>query len=511
MKKHSKSIFSNSLLTSLLLICIPIFFSFDAKKPYVIKVEDELIRFIANNEDHSSLNFTNLEEGTIYILEYNRLPKMPEVHLADYNVTIIDSRSNFLQFIAQKNNIFSFKWDSQQNLREFSINVYPAEKVFNEKIVSKSQALISVDASVPVVDLVDSLISGDCFQVFNITGNAGSNGSGAGTFANGLTSIGINSGIVLSNGDIPNVIGPNNSCLQSGVLNSGSDPDLTQIAGVTVNDASIIEFDFIPTVDTVQFKFVWASEEYCNYSGSAFTDVCGFFVSGDGINGSYSNNSQNFAKSPFDPPNSSGGNINVNLFSHYNHSPAYYISNNISVCNTGGNCQGPPAHPLGTAPGVNEFELNAHSAVFDAIIPVTPCSTYHIKIAVGDGTDGIGDSAFFLQGNSWNQGNAVTVEAINSDDGSNQGFETCDTYYYEFCKDPASDINEEVTMDFVVSPNSTATAGADYEAFPTSVVIPAGIQCVQVPIETLEDDITEGQESIILEVDDACNCSSFRV
>lgn len=511
MKKHSKSVFSNSLLTSLLLICIPVLFSFDAKKPYVIKVEEELIRFIANNEDHSSMNFTNLEEGTIYILEYNRLPKMPEVHLADYNVTIIDSKSNFLQFIAQKNNIFSFKWDSQQDLREFAVNVYPAEKVFNEKIVSKSQAVISVDASVPVVDLVDSLISGDCFQVFNITGNAGSNGSGAGTFANGLTSIGINSGIVLSNGDVPNVIGPNNSCLQSGVLGSGSDPDLTQIAGVTVNDASIIEFDFIPTVDTVQFKFVWASEEYCNYSGSAFTDVCGFFVSGDGINGAYSNNSQNFAKSPFDPPNSSGGNINVNLFSHYNHSPTYYISNNISSCNTGGNCQGPPAHPLGTAPGVNEFELNAHSAVFDAIIPVTPCSTYHIKIAVGDGTDGIGDSAFFLQGNSWNQGNAVTVEAINSDDGSNQGFETCDTYYYEFCKDPASDINEEVTMDFVVSPNSTATAGADYEAFPTSVVIPAGIQCVQVPIETLEDDIAEGQESIILEVDDACNCSSSEV
>ncbi len=509
--KNQYTLIGSRLRTILLVVLSIPLFSFQYSSPYNIKIEDELIRFIANNHDHSSLNFTNIDIGSVYVLEYNRLPKMPEVILGNSNVTIINSRPNFIEFIAQKNNTFHFNWNSNQQLKEFSVNVYPREKVFEEKVVSKSQAVITTNSSVPVVDLVDSLISGDCFQIFNVTGNGGSNGVGAGTFANGSTSIGISSGIVLSNGNISNVIGPNNSCLQSGVLGSGSDPDLTQIAGVTVNDASIIEFDFIPTVDTVQFKFVWASEEYCNYSGSAYTDVCGFFVSGDGINGAYSNNSQNFAKSPFDPPNSSGGNINVNLFSHYNHSPSYYISNNISSCNNGGNCQGPPVHPLGTAPGVNEFELNAHSAVFDAIIPVTPCSTYHIKIAVGDGTDGIGDSAFFLQGNSWNQGNPVTVEAINSTDNSNQGFETCGTYYYEFCKDPSSNINEEVTMDFVVSPNSTATPGLDYNALPTSVVIPAGTQCVQVPITTLEDDLIEGQESIILDVEDACNCSSSEV
>lgn len=67
------------------------------------------------------------------------------------------------------------------------------------------------------------------------------------------------------------------------------DPDLGAIASNTVTNGCIIEFDFVPLGDSVSFKYMFASSEYPTYVCSGFNDAFGFFISGPGISGPYSN------------------------------------------------------------------------------------------------------------------------------------------------------------------------------------------------------------------------------
>ena len=60
-------------------------------------------------------------------------------------------------------------------------------------------------------------------------------------------------------------------------------------------DASILEFDFITFSDTILFSYVFASEEYKEFVNANFNDAFGFFISGPGISGPFSNNSMNIA------------------------------------------------------------------------------------------------------------------------------------------------------------------------------------------------------------------------
>jgi len=51
---------------------------------------------------------------------------------------------------------------------------------------------------------------------------------------------------------------------------------LTVLAGIATFDAAVLNFDFIPDSDTVQFQYVFGSEEYNEFVGSPFNDVFGF-------------------------------------------------------------------------------------------------------------------------------------------------------------------------------------------------------------------------------------------
>ena len=77
-----------------------------------------------------------------------------------------------------------------------------------------------------------------------------------------------------------------------------SDVDLVKLATGPVFDVVGIEFDFVPLDSFVNFRYVFASDEYCEYVGEKFNDVFGFFVSGPGINGSFNNKGQNVALVP---------------------------------------------------------------------------------------------------------------------------------------------------------------------------------------------------------------------
>ena len=108
-----------------------------------------------------------------------------------------------------------------------------------------------------------------------------------GTFAGGNgCGLPIDSGVILASGDLTNAIGPNTISWASttfyddtGILYS--DPDLDKLVGGSgTEDAAVLEFDIISTVSfTLQFQYVFASEEYPEFSGSKYNDPLGIFVS----------------------------------------------------------------------------------------------------------------------------------------------------------------------------------------------------------------------------------------
>ena len=79
---------------------------------------------------------------------------------------------------------------------------------------------------------------------------------------------------------------------------SGGDADLDQLAGVSTYDAAVLEFDFIPASDTLTFDYVFGSEEYNEYVCGTVNDAFGFFLSGPGIAGPYTNGAENIALVP---------------------------------------------------------------------------------------------------------------------------------------------------------------------------------------------------------------------
>ncbi len=120
----------------------------------------------------------------------------------------------------------------------------------------------------------------------------------AGFFSNGLSSgLGIDQGIVLATGFIQEkaggtsglILGPNSSSGTSANSTGApdlNDSDLADLIGVSVesiNDGSILEFQFTTTTGNAFFNYVFGSEEYNEFVDSSFNDVFGFFLDGENV------------------------------------------------------------------------------------------------------------------------------------------------------------------------------------------------------------------------------------
>lgn len=85
-----------------------------------------------------------------------------------------------------------------------------------------------------------------------------------GIFDASQTNLGMDSGLILANGDCRLAIGPND-LLEVGIFDDTGlegDEDMDAVSGYVTEDACILEFDFIPEEDAITFEFIWASEEY---------------------------------------------------------------------------------------------------------------------------------------------------------------------------------------------------------------------------------------------------------
>ncbi len=228
----------------------------------------------------------------------------------------------------------------------------------------------TIDQSVDPEQMIIDFFQNDSVTVSNVS--TAYDGSNMGFFDKGDTDFPIGAGIVISTGSVEEIPFPHDY-FGTGLTTGLEDYDINLAAGNTSGDAAILEFDFVPTNDQLlDFKYVFASEEYPEFVGTGFNDAFLFLISGPGINGPYSNGAENAAMVPgFDDPVSIN---NVNA----NNNPDLYIDNS----------------------GGQYLMFDAYTTELPATFYVDAGETYHAKIVVADVGDHAYDSAIFLGYNS---------------------------------------------------------------------------------------------------------------
>lgn len=213
----------------------------------------------------------------------------------------------------------------------------------------------------------------------------------SGNFSNGDLSYGyfnannsdfpFSEGLVLSTGRLSNVPGPNNSLSDDDAPNWGGDSDLDNALGInnTLN-ATVFEFSFTPQANNINFRYIFASEEYRenNPFTCDFSDAFAFLIRPTG--GQY----ENLALVP-------GTNTPVLVTTVRPEIP--------------GECEAINEEYFGQFNDVDApINFNGQTAILTAETNVIAGQTYEIKLVIADETNYRYDSAVFIEANSFNVG-----------------------------------------------------------------------------------------------------------
>ena len=196
-----------------------------------------------------------------------------------------------------------------------------------------------------------------------------------GNFSSGMSFFGIDEGTVLTTGKYTH-FGSTNTSNHDGQVtlkNTGTDVDLVQLQNSLVGPVAL-EFDVVTVGSELNFEYVFASEEYLEYVGSSFNDVFGFFISGPGINGSFSNNGVNYAVVP-----NTNTYISVNTINNVQNSQYFNYNWGSGFW------------------GSNTFAYDGFTDVLTVDVPVQCGETYHVRLVLSNVQDRNYDSAIMLK------------------------------------------------------------------------------------------------------------------
>jgi PKD domain len=250
-------------------------------------------------------------------------------------------------------------------------------------VTLQGQSNLTIDQSYTVEQMVMDFFNHPDITITNV--NYTGSGEAYGFFDSGdpaETQLGVGAGILITSGYATNAVGPNVNGSITGVLSLPGDPDCELLAGNTniSNDASVISFDLTASEELLlDFTYVFGSDEYCEFVNTAFNDVFGFFVSGPGISGAFSNNGINIATLP-----GTADYVGINSINHLMNSDLF-IPNSASCGNS--------------LDSVN-LEYDGITTPLQATFTAMAGETYQIRIAVADLADGAFDSGVFLGFNS---------------------------------------------------------------------------------------------------------------
>ena len=350
------------------------------------------------------------------------------------------------------------------------------------------------------INLISNVFLGEGVEVQDIKylGNR----EAVGAFSNGQATIGLDEGIVLSTGIVDSI--SNANWLERTTSSTSSDnvvdADLEALVpGYALNDIAKYEITFVPFNDTLEFRYVFGSEEYPEFVCADYNDVFAFFISGPKPGGgNYFNKNIALIPDPADPT----GQTFLNR-------PVTINNVNSGVIGTSGNpdisqCSGTNGS-LAFSQYYNETAFGDYP-VFDAVLDifiaqavVIPCETYTIKIAIGDVSDDGIDSGVFLEAKSFGTGTiGIDVQTSSIDGNLAEGCQTADIVF---------SIPEALPSDYIMDFNliedsslpSPALQGVDYVSWPSQIIVPAGSTSVSVSVDVIADGISEGDEFIYLD------------
>lgn len=337
-------------------------------------------------------------------------------------------------------------------------------------VTSFSQLVINQGIS--PISGVQNVLLGSGVYISNVTFTGNANALGSFTTGANSPNIGLSNGLILSTGIVSEASGDPYS-VPGNINGTGSDPQLAAIATEQVYDAAVLEFDFYPLSDTIQFRYVFASEEYPEYVGQAFNDIFGFFISGPNpfdVQNPYLN--KNIASIPGTTLPVTINNVNENAHSQF------YIDN--------------------FTPFNQYVSYDGMTTVLTAIVAVVPCQSYHIKIAIGDVNDEFYDSSVFLEANSFSSHGISAILQFNSQIRENSIIEGCG----DADLDVVFRLPEVSAQDVVISfeTRGNAVRDIDYLVSPNtnSVVIAAGTDTASFHIEAIQDQILEQGDTIFI-------------
>lgn len=334
--------------------------------------------------------------------------------------------------------------------------------------------------------LIENVFLGEGVEVLNVSYEG--DPRSVAFFKGDGTEVGMSSGIVMTtgltvsaNGSMGvNEVGDMQASVN--VVGAGDDPDLSAIAeGQKINDITRYTITFRPSADTLRFRYAFGSEEYPEFVCSQYNDIFGFFISGPGINGTYSNQSANIAQIP-------GTNLPVRI-------------NNVNSGQVGD--RGEPQNCSGTNGSLayanfyndnNGTELfpvyDGITDVFTATAVVIPCEVYTIKLVICDVQDSNWDSGVFLEARSFgSNGKDLKIADLNLDGAMAEG---CRPARLTFTL--SSPAEADTPLDFEVF--GTATNGVDYTPIPQNITIPAGDSTFVLEISALQDNQVESEETL---------------
>ncbi|AFL81117.1 hypothetical protein Aeqsu_1633 [Aequorivita sublithincola DSM 14238] len=291
---------------------------------------------------------------------------------------------------------------------------------------------IQVDATTytPQQLVEDILIDSGCISNVQVSktvsGNFADGDKSFGYFSANGSAFPFNKGIVMSTGKLKHVPGPNNNLSDDDAPGWTGDQDLETALNITnTTNATIIEFDFVPNADNIQFRYLFASEEYQEGDPNTciYSDAFAFLIKP--IGGNYTN----IAVVP-------GTNTPVLVTTVHSGIP--------------GSC--PPINQTyfeGWNGSNVPINFNGQTKILVAETPVTVNQGYHIKLVIADEANYRYDSAVFLEGESFN---------IAANLGPDQSFVT----YNPLCE------NEIYVLD--ATPQGTTPIG--YKWFRNGTLIP---------------------------------------
>jgi hypothetical protein len=257
-----------------------------------------------------------------------------------------------------------------------------------EDRVTPALTVADFNMGVAPADLVATIL-GSGVSVSNVR-FTGTNVS-AGRFSGGTGIIGFDCGIILSSGSAGSVIGPNVNDGITTVNGTPGDPDLDSLVSGSTFDATILEFDFLPSASVLTFQYVFASDEYNEFANTTFNDVFAFIL--NGVNVALIPGTS----TPVSINNINGGNpLGVNA-----QNPQFYINND----------------PTDGVPTL-DTEMDGMTVVLTVTANVIPFQINHIKLAIADRGDDVLDSNVFIKAGSFNAGTSSRLTAVGTDVGS---------------------------------------------------------------------------------------------